>query len=188
MHRRVIDFLESPGRGQWGVFDAGFGKSFADALIPVSEWDRHGREYWRSFGFILAWPLFIWNVFSSQSIVWWLAISFVQTFVIIPALIYFWGKGAYCGWVCSCGALAETMGDAHRQKMPHDPFWNRLNMVGQVILAAALLLFVARALSAGCGRRARAACSSSGRSIARLKKCSPAIASPVRMAEDKTEV
>ena len=24
----------------------------------------HGREYWRAFGFILAWPLFIWNVFT----------------------------------------------------------------------------------------------------------------------------
>ena len=54
-----------------------------------------------------------------------------------------WGKGAYCGWICSCGALAETLGDAHRQKMPHGPFWNRLNMVGQAILAVAFALFVA---------------------------------------------
>ena len=58
----------------------------------------------------------------------------LQTFVLIPALIYFWGKGAYCGWICSCGALAETLGDPHRHKMPHGPGWNRLNMLGQVIL------------------------------------------------------
>ena len=78
---------------------------------------------------------------------WWLVICFVQTFVLIPLIIRRWGKGAYCGWICSCGALAETLGDDHRQKMPHGPFWNRLNMVGQVILALALLLFVGRAIS-----------------------------------------
>jgi ferredoxin len=44
-------------------------------------------------------------------------------------------------------ALAETMGDAHRQKMPHGPVWNRLNMVGQVILAVALLLGALRTLA-----------------------------------------
>jgi polyferredoxin len=32
------------------------------------------------------------------------------------------------------------MGDTHREKMPHGPFWNRLNMAGQVILLAALLI------------------------------------------------
>ena len=40
--------------------------------------------------------------------------------------------------MCSCGALAETLGDTHRHKMPHGPKWNRLNMLGQVILAVAL--------------------------------------------------
>ena len=58
-------------------------------------------------------------------------------------MIWRWGKGAYCGWICSCGALAETLGDQQRHKMPHGPFWNRLNMAGQAILAVAFaLLFV----------------------------------------------
>ncbi len=111
----------------------------ADQLFPSGAYG-HGREYWRAIGFILAWPLFIWNVFTTQPMWLWLGISVFQTFVIIPGIIYFWGKGAYCGWICSCGALAETMGDAHRAKMPHGPFWNRFNMVGQAFLAFALLL------------------------------------------------
>ena len=106
-------------------------------LSPVNY--EHGREYWRAFGFVLAWPLFIWNVFTAQPLWWWLGISFVQTFVLIPLILYRWGKGAYCGWICSCGGLAETLGDTHREKMPHGPVWNRLNMVGQVIL---LIVFV----------------------------------------------
>ena len=30
------------------------------------------------------------------------------------------------------------MGDRHREKMPHGPFWNKLNMIGQVVLWLAL--------------------------------------------------
>src|SRR5262249_11701135 len=82
--------------------------------------------------------------FNSKPLPWWLVIGCIQTFVLIPIIVRRWGKGGYCGWVCSCGALAETMGDQHRQKMPHGPLWNRMNMVGQVILWWALALFAAR--------------------------------------------
>jgi NosR/NirI family transcriptional regulator, nitrous oxide reductase regulator len=142
----LLPYLLLPYLGHNGAFDAGFGKTFADNLFPAANYG-HGREYWRAFGFILAWPLFIWNIFSSKPMFWWLGICFVQTFVLIPLIIRRWGKGAYCGWICSCGALAETLGDAHRQKMPHGPFWNRMNMVGQGALALAALLFAGRAIS-----------------------------------------
>lgn len=105
------------------------------------------RAYWRAYGFILAWPLFVGNICTDQPLWGWWIVGFLQTFVLIPSLIYFWGKGAYCGWICSCGALAETMGDAHRQKMPHGPGWNRVNMVGQFILLAAIFLLILRLLS-----------------------------------------
>jgi polyferredoxin len=93
---------------------------------------------------VLAWPLFLWNVFTHQPMGAWLVLSAVQTLVIIPWIVLRWGKGAYCGWICSCGALAETMGDAHRHKMPHGPVWNRLNLAGQGILALATALLLLR--------------------------------------------
>ncbi|MFH1756033.1 MAG: 4Fe-4S binding protein [Candidatus Latescibacterota bacterium] len=68
----------------------------------------------------------------------------MQTLVLIPLLIFFFGKGAYCGWLCSCGALAETLGDTHRHKMPHGLAWNRFNMFGQVVLLFAFLLLIIR--------------------------------------------
>lgn len=144
-----------PCLGYNGWFDHGFGKTIADHLfesyIPADQYAAHQwpvwghpRAYWRAYGFILAWPLMVYNVFTDAPLMWWLVIAFVQTFVIIPALVWRWGKGAYCGWICSCGALAETMGDKQRQKMPHGPFWNRFNMAGQVILALAFLLLLVR--------------------------------------------
>ena len=142
----LLPYILLPYLGHNGVFDSGVGKSIADALFPVVTYG-HGREYWRAFGLILAWPLFIWNVFSSQPLGWWLLISIVQTFVLIPLIIYFWGKGAYCGWICSCGAMAETLGDTHRHKMPHGARWNRVNMVGQVVLAIAVMLLLTRIVS-----------------------------------------
>jgi len=146
-----------PYLGYNGWFDQGLGKTIADHLfesyISVQQYTAHQwpdwghpRAYWRAYGFILAWPLMVYNVFTDTPLNWWLAIAFLQTFVIIPLLIWRWGKGAYCGWICSCGALAETMGDEQRQKMPHGPFWNRLNMAGQVILAISFLLLLVRVI------------------------------------------
>jgi NAD-dependent dihydropyrimidine dehydrogenase PreA subunit len=118
-------------------------QGFLDVLFPVVDYGN-GREYWRAYGFILAWPLNVYNVFTDQPLGWWLAIAFVQTFVAIPVAIYFWGKGAYCGWVCPCGALAETLGDGQRTKMPHGLIWNRLNVFGQVVLLVAVILLALR--------------------------------------------
>lgn len=128
-----------PLLGHHGLLPAGL----ADALFPSVDYG-HGREYWRAYGLILAWPLNVYNVFTNEPLGWWLAISAVQTLVLIPIGIWFFGKGVYCGWICSCGALAETLGDTQRHKMPHGPGWNRLNLAGQGVLAVAALLLLAR--------------------------------------------
>jgi len=115
----------------------------ADPLFPIVTYG-HGREFWRAYGLILAWPLNVYNVFTAQPLWAWLAIAVAQTLILIPFLVWRFGKGAYCGWICSCGALAETLGDTHREKMPHGPGWNRLNLLGQGILAVAVLLLGVR--------------------------------------------
>jgi len=142
----ILPYFVLPLLGSNGFFDSGIMKTIADSLFPEANYG-HGREYWRAFGFILAWPLFIWNVFSEQPLWGWLVISVIQTFVVIPVMIYYWGKGAYCGWICSCGAMAETLGDTYRHKMPHGAKWNRANMVGQVILVIAFIILITRVIS-----------------------------------------
>ncbi len=44
-----------------------------------------------------------------------LALGILSIFVISPFLTYKYGKRWYCSWVCGCGGLAETAGDAFRQ-------------------------------------------------------------------------
>jgi NosR/NirI family nitrous oxide reductase transcriptional regulator len=151
----ILPEIILPWLGYNGVFSHGAGQTFADNLFEkyisdaayaAGQWPDwgHPRAYWRSYGFVLAWPLMVYNVFTDKPMGWWLAISIAQTFVLIPLLIWRFGKGSYCGWICSCGALAETMGDTQRSKMPHGPAWNRLNMLGQVILLIAFALLAMR--------------------------------------------
>lgn len=151
----ILPEILLPWAGYNGAFSSGLGALVGDNLFEkyisaadyaAGAWPAwgHPRAYWRAYGFILAWPLNVYNVFTASPHWWWLGIGFVQTFVLIPWAVWRWGKGAYCGWVCSCGALAETMGDRHRHKMPHGPFWNRLNFIGQVFLAAAFALLAVR--------------------------------------------
>jgi thioredoxin reductase/ferredoxin len=151
----ILPEIVLPWLGYNGVFSSGLGAVIGDGLFEkyispeayaAGLWPEgyHPRAYWRAYGFILAWPLNVYNVFTGEPHWWWLVIGFLQTCVLIPWLIYRWGKGVYCGWICSCGALAETMGDRHRQKMPHGPGWNRLNVIGQIFLAAAVALLLLR--------------------------------------------
>jgi len=133
----ILPVILLPWLGANGVFDSGAGLWVKQQFFP-------GESWWRAYGLILAWPLMVWNWFTAEPIWGWLVLGFLQTFVAIPAMIYFWGKGSYCGWICSCGAMAETLGDTQRHKMPHGPFWNRLNMVGQGILAVAAVMMVIR--------------------------------------------
>jgi thioredoxin reductase/ferredoxin len=153
----LLPELVLPWLGYNGYFDGGAGAAIADGMfekyIPeaqylAGDWPDwgHPRAYWRAYGLILAWPLSVYNVFTHQPIVGWLIISFIQTFVIIPLVVWRWGKGAFCGWICSCGGLAETMGDTLRHKMPHGPWFNRLNMVGQLLLVLAFVLLGIRVL------------------------------------------
>jgi thioredoxin reductase/ferredoxin len=93
-----------------------------------------GGSYWRSYGLVLAWPLFIHNLAAGQPTMFWLLAGILQSFIIIPYIVYRWGKGAYCGWICSCGALAETLGDEYRTGAPHGPVAKKFENAGQLVL------------------------------------------------------
>lgn len=106
-----------------------------------------GESYWRSYGFILAWPLNFSNLYNGSITTFWLVFSLFQTFIFIPYIVYRWGKGAYCGWICSCGALAETLGDEYRTLAPHGPKAKKWENFGQWALVAAFLVTGVKLLS-----------------------------------------
>ncbi len=76
------------------------------------------------YDFKSAWPLdysffFDWNVDKlinggnlGMFMLFW---GVLMTLIIVPVMVYFYGKRWYCSWVCGCGGLAETVGDPYRQ-------------------------------------------------------------------------
>ncbi|TGN19984.1 NAD(P)-binding domain-containing protein [Leptospira idonii] len=100
------------------------------------------ESYWKAYGFILAWPLSMGVLYDGSITTFWLVYGIAFTFGLIPLLVYRYGKGAYCGWICSCGGLAETLGDEHRTKMPHGKWAYRLEHSGQIILFLAAILTI----------------------------------------------
>ena len=125
------------GENEWIPFKV------LDAFFPSIGFGQ-GREYWRAAGLVLPWPLLVQNIFSNPPLPAWIFLGLVQTLVGIPILVFLWGKGAFCGWICPVGALAETLGDDHRAKMPHGPESNRVNFAGQGVLLFAILLLALR--------------------------------------------
>ncbi len=108
--------------------------------------------FWRAYGLILAWPLFVSNLVYGLPTTAWLVISLAQTFVIIPLIVFKWGKGAYCGWICSCGAMAETLGDEYRKTALHGPTPKRWENVGQIVLASVFIVTIAALLTSYFGK------------------------------------
>ena len=75
------------------------------------------------FDFKNAWPLdydffFDWNInsliASGNMGIFMLVWGITLTLIIVPVMVYFFGKRWYCSWVCGCGGLAETLGDPYR--------------------------------------------------------------------------
>ncbi len=133
----ILPEIILPWLGYNGWFDHGFGKTIADHLfesyIPETQYAAHQwpawghpRAYWRAYGFILALAVDAFITFSPTPPLWFrLVIGFLQTFVIIPAPHLALGKRRVLRLdLFHCGALAETMGDNQRPKMPTGPFWN----------------------------------------------------------------
>jgi NosR/NirI family transcriptional regulator, nitrous oxide reductase regulator len=99
---------------------------------------RAGHDAWRSYGLVLAWPLFFYTFFGNPAHIW-VVWGILMSFVIIPILVLLHGK-RYCSWICGCGGLAETLGDRWRHLAPKGPTsirWEKMNAV--VLFAAAAI-------------------------------------------------
>ncbi|MEE8401587.1 MAG: 4Fe-4S binding protein [Candidatus Hydrothermarchaeaceae archaeon] len=87
------------------------------------------------------WPLNITSLYPHRPD-WVLAYVVILTFIILPILTYFYGRRAYCGWICSCGAIAETLGDPFRKRAPKGKMANKLEIGMYTVLLIATITTV----------------------------------------------
>ncbi len=79
-----------------------------------------------------------WQTFAIVGVVW----AVVLTFIVLPLFTLRFGK-IYCSHVCSCGALAETVGNSFRHRGPKGDGPRRLEKVGFVFILLATVATIA---------------------------------------------
>ena len=79
---------------------------------------------------------------------WWTAVAVFGvvwavflTFVILPVFTLFFGK-YYCSHICSCGALAETVGSSFRHRGPKGDTARWVERFGYVVIPLAVLVTI----------------------------------------------
>lgn len=105
------------------------------------------------FDFKNAWPLnysffYDWNLnnLANEGVLglFMLFWGIVLSLVIVPVMVYFYGKRWYCSWVCGCGGLAETLGDPYRQHSDKSiKAWKFERYIIYSVLVFAVLMTVA---------------------------------------------
>jgi len=79
-----------------------------------------------------------WHTVAVVGVVW----AVILTFVIIPVMTVRWGK-IYCSYFCSCGALAETVGNSFRHRGPKGELPRRLERFGFIFIPLAATATIA---------------------------------------------
>ena len=105
------------------------------------------------YDFKNAWPLnyyffFDWNIqqliSAGQIGMFMLGWGIALSLIIVPIMVYFYGKRWYCSWVCGCGGLAETAGDPYRQHSDKSlKAWRFERYIVHAVLGFAILMTVA---------------------------------------------
>ena len=79
-----------------------------------------------------------WHMVGIVGVVW----AVVLTFIIIPLFTIRYGK-IYCSYICSCGALAETVGNGFRHRGPKGDWPRQVEKYGYIFLLLATIATVA---------------------------------------------
>ena len=79
-----------------------------------------------------------WHVAGVVGVAW----AIILTFIIIPLFTIRFGK-IYCSYICSCGALAETVGNSFRHRGPKGDLSRRLEKYGYIFILLATVVTIA---------------------------------------------
>lgn len=60
----------------------------------------------------VVWPYFPELLWTTGKLVFW---YYLVSFIILPVIVYLFGRRAWCSFICGTGTLAETLGDEYRK-------------------------------------------------------------------------
>ncbi len=113
-------------------------------LLPWGLYYVGYQHWWRTWGVTLTYPLGYYGLFEpahqlfSGSALPWALATLAAFLVVIPIVSAFHGK-RFCAWVCPCGGIADTVGDAWRHKAPRGVRARKVENSSTLVLAVTLL-------------------------------------------------
>jgi NosR/NirI family transcriptional regulator, nitrous oxide reductase regulator len=106
-----------------------------------------GARPWKWYAMVIPWPLSLYSVVDAPGYMthpkagsialMWTIIGCTVSFVVIPLYVRFQGQ-RFCSYMCGCGGLAETVGDAFRSFAPKGHIAKKLEKFGRVIWVLAI--------------------------------------------------
>ena len=100
---------------------------------------------WKLYALAIPWPLSIWSLIDGPQ--WvdgdtvtaasWVGLGAFVSFVAIPLYVRRQGQ-RFCSYLCGCGGLAETLGDAWRHLAPRGRDAKNAEVFGRVVFALAV--------------------------------------------------
>ena len=101
-------------------------------------------DWWRTFGITLTYPLGyygLWesggSIFSGSLLPWTLG-TLAAFLLVMPIASAYHGK-RFCSWICPCGGLADTVGDAWRHKAPRGRKARRVEVSSTIVMVLTFL-------------------------------------------------
>lgn len=116
-------------------------------LLPWVLFYAGYSEWWRTWAVSLTYPLGYYGLFEPASKLFsgtvfpWAIATLVAFLIVMPIVSIYHGK-RFCAWVCPCGGIADTVGDAWRHKAPRGGLIRRFESFETVILVVTLLASV----------------------------------------------
>jgi len=128
-------------------FQIAFAFLIPEILVAFNKpWFDFKNAFPLNYSFFFDWNIN--NLLDSGNLgIFMLVWGILLTLVIVPVMVYFYGKRWYCSWVCGCGGLAETLGDPYRQLSSKSLFswkierWLIHGVLGFALIMTALTLY-----------------------------------------------
>ena len=108
-----------------------------------------GERPWKVYSMVIPWPLSLYSIVDSPSYMdhpnnvsialMWMGFGAVISFIAIPLYVKYQGQ-RFCSYLCGCGGLAETLGDAFRTLAPKGNMAKKIEKMGRWVWILAIVV------------------------------------------------
>ena len=123
----------------------GIPEVIAPALIDAGVFLGGLERPWKLYSALIPWPLSLYSIVdypqqvNASIALGWMGLGLCTTLILIPLYVKYQGQ-RFCSYLCGCGGLAETLGDAFRSLAPKGVLAKKIEGLSRVIFLLAIIV------------------------------------------------